>query len=216
MANFTAAILALVEERDRQFLLRVSTDYNLPFEELQSKYLDTAEKAIKVPRKYTKKVKAVEVGEGAPPAADKVAKEPKAASKEKQCCTAQTSKKEPCKFSALKGEVFCKRHLKASLEAADPKPATEAKKKAPAKKAPVEVVHTHTLDAAIHDDCQLCQTHGNPLVEAPQQFEVVVEKPKSVQDRLAELMADTDDEASESESDSEVGVEMGEEAYEEE
>ena len=213
MANFTAAINALVAERDRVFLERVAADYGLKYEELHAKYLETAEQAIKVPRKYTKKPKEVTVvTEGQAPAAPKAPK----AKAEKQCCQAQTSKKEPCKFSALKGEVFCKRHLKASLEAADPKPATEAKKKAPAKKAPVEVVHTHTLDAAIHDDCQLCQTHGNPLVEAPQQFEVVVEKPKSVQDRLAELMADTDDEASESESDSEVGVEMGEEAYEEE
>lgn len=217
MANFTSAILALVEERDRQFLLRVSTDYNLPFEELRVKYLETAEKAIKVPRKYTKKVKEVEVGEGAAPVADKVAKEPKA-SKEKQCCTAQTSKKEPCKFSALKGEVFCKRHLKQSMgesEANEPKA-----KKAPkaAAKKPEQPVHSHPLDQA-DEACNLCASHGNALEQAEPIFEVTKPAPHTgplkvptVAERLAAMLEEAD-EASDPESDEEL---MVEEAYEDE
>jgi len=63
-ANFTAAINALVAERDRVFLLRVAADYNLKFEELQQKYLETAEVAIKVPRKYTKKPKSGDCDRG--------------------------------------------------------------------------------------------------------------------------------------------------------
>jgi hypothetical protein len=118
MASFADAINALVAERDRQFVERIAKEYSLNFEELNKKYLETAEMAIKVPRKYTKKAKepkSVEVVGGAAPDATQVAKAPKVP-KEKPCCTAQTSKKEPCKFSALKGEVFCKRHLKQSLE----------------------------------------------------------------------------------------------------
>ena len=220
MANFTSAILALVEERDRQFLLRVSTDYNLPFEELRAKYLETAEKAIKVPRKYTKKVKEVEVGEGAAPAADKVAKEPKEpkAAKEKQCCTAQTSKKEPCKFSALKGEVFCKRHLKQSLGESEPKePKAKKEPKAAAKK-PEQPVHSHPLDQA-DEACDLCASHGNALEQAEPVFEVAKPahhtgplKVPTVAERLAAMLEEAD-EASEPESEEEL---MVEEEYEEE
>ena len=57
MANFTSAMIALVDERDRQFLERVAQDFNLPFEQLSKLYLDVSATAIKVPRKYTKKVK---------------------------------------------------------------------------------------------------------------------------------------------------------------
>ena len=205
MANFTSAILALTEERDRQFLLRVSADYNLPFEELQAKYLETAEKAIKVPRKYTKKVKSVETAAGPAPAADKVAKEPKAG-KEKQCCTAQTSKKEACKFSALKGEVFCKRHLKQSVgetEHKEPKAKKEPKK---AQK-PEQPVHSHSLDTA-DEACDLCASHGNALEAADQDFEMVQPAPHTgpvktltAAERLAAILADADDSEEESEDD---------------
>ena len=197
MANFTAAINALVAERDRVFLERVATDYGLKFEELHQKYLETAEQAIKVPRKYTKKPKAVNVIETGAEAAPAPAK----AKPEKQCCTAQTSKKEPCKFSALKGEVFCKRHLKASLGEATPA-AAKPKKVAPK---PAEVVHNHALDAEIHDDCALCQSHGNPLATKEQDFEMIAPKPQqTVAERLAALMAETDSDA---ESESEVMIE---------
>jgi hypothetical protein len=38
MANFTAAINALVGERDRVFLVQVAERYKLPFEELSKLY----------------------------------------------------------------------------------------------------------------------------------------------------------------------------------
>lgn len=210
MANFTAAINALVNERDRVFLLRVAEDYKLPFEELQKKYLDTAEEAIKVPRKYKKReaksVTVTVVAEGT--------KVPKAKA-EKQCCTAQTSKKEPCKFSALKGEVFCKRHLKQSLgdsseEAAKPVKKTVKKAEQP--------VHTHQLTGSADADCELCQSHGNPLEAVEAAFEVVAPhtgpvKQLTTAERLAQLMAETDedeDPASEPESEG-----MSEEEFEE-
>jgi len=187
-ANFTSAINALVAERDRVFLLKVAEDYKLPYEELHAKYLDTAEVAIKVPRKYTKReAKAVSVvtESGAAPA-------PKAKA-EKQCCTSQTAKKEPCKFSALKGEVFCKRHLRQSLEEEAPVKEKTATKKA-AKKAP-EPMHTHALDGETHEACAPCQSHGNPLnLDESAEFEQVP-KVVSVASRLAAMLEAADSEA---------------------
>jgi hypothetical protein len=199
-ANFTAAINALVAERDRVFLLKVAEDYKLPYEELHAKYLDTAEVAIKVPRKYTKrepKAVAVVTESGAAPAP----KVPKAKA-EKQCCTSQTAKKEPCKFSALKGEVFCKRHLRQSLEEEAPAKEKTATKKA-AKKAP-EPMHTHALDGETHEACAPCQSHGNPLNLAESAEFEQVPKAASVASRLAAMLEAADSEAeSEAESDAE-------------
>ena len=198
MANFTSAINALVAERDRVFLVRVAQDYNLPLEDLQKKYLETAEQAIKVPRQYKKRepksvsvVAVTEGGEAAKPAP----KVPKAKA-EKQCCTSQTSKKEPCKFAALKGEVFCKRHLKQQLGEASPeapKPAKKAAKKAE------QPVHTHDLTENAAGECDLCESHGNPLEAAESAFEVVrgpatgPVKQLTAEQRLAALLADSDD-----------------------
>jgi len=220
-STFANAIDALVAERDRQFILRVAQDYNLNFDELNAKYLETAAMAIKVPRKYTKRtpkvVTVVEVTEGTVPVKPaKAPKEPKA----KQCCTAQTSKKEPCKFSALKGEVFCKRHLKQSLGEASEPSEPKAKKAPKAPKKGPEPVHTHVMDAEIHADCALCESHGNPMASEVQQFEVVPPVAKAapaphtgpikvvgVADRLAAMLADAAESDSESESeDVEVDV----------
>lgn len=202
MASFADAVNALVAERDRQFVQRIATEYNLNFDELNKKYLETAEMAIKVPRKYTKKAtkepKSVEVGEGAAPDAKEVTKTPKVP-KEKPCCTAQTSKKEPCKFSALKGEVFCKRHLKQSLEETAPKVPKEPKAPKAAKKAE-QPVHTHLLTET-DEACDLCASHGNPLEETEQDFEVVMPSPHTgpvkqltTEQRLAAILNSGDSE----------------------
>jgi hypothetical protein len=203
MASFADAINALVAERDRQFVERIAKEYSLNFEELNAKYLETAEMAIKVPRKYTKKAKepkSVEVVDGAAPDAKEVTKAPKAP-KEKPCCTAQTSKKEACKFSALKGEVFCKRHLKQSMEETAPKVPKEPKVPKVTKKAE-QPVHTHLLTET-DEACDLCASHGNPLEEAEQDFEIVLNTPAvgpvkqlTTAQRLAALLnsGDTDEE----------------------
>jgi hypothetical protein len=169
---FAQACDALVRERDRVFLERVAKDYNLSFEELSTKYLECSEAAIKVPRKYTKKAKVVtvETADG-----ETTAKPVKPVA-EKQCCTAHTSKKEPCKFSALKGEVFCKRHLRASLgEPAEPK-APKAKKAAK----PEQPVHSHPVDQEATEPCDVCTKYGKPLEAPPTEFE-------TVEQRLADL-----------------------------
>ena len=225
MANFTAAINALVAERDRQFLVRVAQDYNLPFEQLSKLYLEVAADAIKVPRKYTKKPKAVAVvteeGEPAEPKPAKEPKEPKAKA-EKQQCTACTSKKEPCKFSALKGEVFCKRHLRADQEAKGEAPPKEKAAKKPATKAE-QPVHTHALTENSKGECALCESHGNPMATGDGEFEVVLGtsgtdpvKQPSVADRLAAILDDAEN--SDSDAESEVYAHLGgltEEGFEE-
>jgi hypothetical protein len=246
-ANFTAAINALVAERDRVFILKVATDYNLDFAELQGKYLETAEQAIKVPRKYKKREPKLvtvtnEAGETVevPAKPAKEPKEPKAKA-EKQKCTACTSKKEPCKFSALKGEVFCKRHLKQSLgEEAPAEPKVPKVKKV--KEAKLVPVHTHALDEEPTGPCPPCSKYGAALAPVTSEFEAVVRPkapatgpikpvpadaesdaeseseeqeeltPASAAQRLAALLADTDSE-SESASDDELDT-IAEEVYE--
>jgi len=222
MASFADAVNALVAERDRQFIERISKEYNLDFAELSQKYLETAEVAIKVPRKYTKKAKSVEVVEGEAPKTSEVAAKAPKASKDKPCCTAQTSKKEPCKFSALKGEVFCKRHLKQSLGEVEPKePKANKEPKKAASKKPEQPIHTHPLSET-DEACDLCASHGNPLEEVEQDFEIVKPGPAvgpvkepTVAQRLAAMLEEVEEDASD-DSASELGCDIMEEEYEEE
>jgi hypothetical protein len=159
-SSFALACDALARERDRVFLMQVATDYKIAFEELEAKYLVAAESAIKVPKQ--KKVRAAKVSiEGKP---------------EGERCQALTAKKGQCSFSPLKGECYCKRHLKQQSEAPKqdvPKPVKPEPKKAAAKVAPV---HEHEIDDEKHAECDLCQTHGGGLAEE-EEFEEAVEAP---------------------------------------
>ena len=72
------------------------------------------------------------------------------------------------------------------------------------------------------EDCQLCQTHGNPLAEAAEEFELagpatgpVKPAPTSVADRLAALLAESEEESG-SEAESEDLEVAAEEDYEDE
>jgi hypothetical protein len=173
---FALACDAMVRERDRAFLLKVSEDYKIPFAELEAKYLGTAEEAIKVPKVRKAKVTV----EGA------------------NKCQAQTAKKGPCSFSALKGECFCKRHLaQQNAEPKPPKPPKEPKAKV-AKPTKVEPTHTHEPSDEPVKDCELCESHGTALAEE-EDFEVVmpgdeVDSAQAEQDMLAESDGEYDDE----------------------
>ena len=170
---FALACDALVRERDRVFLLKVSEDYKIPFSELEAKYLGTAAEAIKVPK--VRKVKVTVEG------ANK--------------CQAQTAKKGPCSFSALKGECFCKRHL--AQQNADPKPAKPAKepKVKVAKPTKVEPTHSHPPSDEPVKDCELCESHGSALAEE-EDFEIVMPDDPTLaeQDMLAESDGEYDEE----------------------
>jgi hypothetical protein len=162
---FALACDALVRERDRVFLLKVSEDYNIPFAELEAKYLGASEEAIKVPKVRKAKV-SVEGGNK---------------------CQAQTAKKGPCSFSAIKGECFCKRHL--AQQNAEPKMVKapkEPKAPKPAKPVKVEPIHTHEPSDTRVPDCDLCESHGSALAEE-EDFEIVM--PGDAED---EMLADSD------------------------
>jgi len=199
-STFALACDAMLRARDEEFLGRVAADYNLDLAELTSKFLSAECKSTKVYKK--REPKSVSLN-GA------IVK-----SSEKASCTAHTAKNLPCKFGALKGEVFCKRHLNAQNF-------SEVAKAAKRIKAPkgVQPVHTHKLDNTLHGDCDTCQTYGNPLIRE-QDFEVVdsdeplgcasqlptpfgspereavpavFEVPQSVRDRLAAMLSEAED-----------------------
>jgi hypothetical protein len=171
---FALACDALVRERDRVFLLKVSEDYKIPFSELEAKYLCTAEEAIKAPKKVRK---AKVVVEGA------------------NKCQAQTAKKGPCSFSALKGECLCKRHL--AQQNAPPKPDKPAKEPKVKVTNPVKVdpTHAHPPSASLVKDCDLCESHGSALAEE-EDFEIVMPgaADQAEHDMLAESDGEYDDE----------------------
>lgn len=184
-SSFALACDALARERDRVFLVRVSADYNIPFEELEAKYLVEAESAIKVPKKKGPRKAVVSVE-------DQPGK-----------CQALTAKKGQCSFSALKGECFCKRHMKKDAEPKQdiPKPVKPPSKKAAAK---VDPVHTHVVDSKIHADCALCQSHGNILAQKPvEEFEEAVEEAPPVMEMPADSEDEEDEESEESEGEGE-------------
>ena len=169
---FALACDALVRERDRTFLLKVSEDYKIPFAELEAKYLGTSEEAIKIPKVRKAKVTV----EGA------------------NKCQAQTAKKGPCSFSALKGECFCKRHL--AQQNAEPKPAKPAKEPKVKVSKPVKVdpTHSHPPSDEPVKVCDLCESHGSALSEE-EDFEIVMPDPaRAEQDMLAESDGEYDDE----------------------
>lgn len=158
--NFALACDALVRQRDRAFLERLATDYNLDLAELESKYLETGDGHVKVAKKVRKAKVTIEGPDAAPK------------------CQATTAKKGPCSFAALKGECFCKRHLRQEQEKTAPKEkkdAPEPKKVAPPVK--IDPVHDHPVDdGETHAECELCQTHGNPIEFEPDEYEEAAEE----------------------------------------
>ena len=108
----------------------MATDYNLPLEELTQKYEGLVVAGFKVPRKRAER---------------KEAEHP---------CKGTTAKGVACKFSALPGCEFCKRHGKEPKELKAPK----APKKAP--KSENVPMHTHDLDGEEHPECELCVSQG--------------------------------------------------------
>jgi hypothetical protein len=193
--TFAQAVDKMVRDRDSAFLRKIAEDYKLPFEELESKYLATAEAVVKVKRPYKKREpKMVEItNENGEKVQVPVAKKEEDSNKEKKTCEAHTSKKEPCKFSALKGGCFCKRHQRQHDEEQSGVPAAKKQKTETAKKQE-QPLHNHALDTK-GDACDLCESHGNPLAaDAEQDFEIVLNDAptKSAKERLAEMLEELD------------------------
>ena len=203
--NFALAVDKMVRERDIAFLQKIAEDYKLPFEELQAKYTTVAEAAVKVKRPYKKREpKMVEITNAEGEKIQVAVKEDKEASKEKKTCEAQTSKKEACKFSALKGGCFCKRHQRQHDEEQSGEPAPKRTKKEVVQKQE-QPLHTHALDTP-GKECNLCESHGNPLTSDGDDFELVmpaeseeVKAPVALTaaQRLAAMLEESDEESSE-------------------
>lgn len=161
--------LAVVEN---QFIETIAKDYNLPIEELRAKYKVTSE-TTSLKRPYKRKATVETVDQDGNKVETKKAKE----SEDRALCKGTTAKREPCKFHALKGGEFCKRHQEAFelLEARRTGQAVPATKNIGG----IEPKHTHGPDAALHGDCDLCQSHGPVLGGF---------KPQVVMDRLHSII----------------------------
>lgn len=163
---------------ETQFLETVAKDYNLPIEELREKYKITAE-ATSLKRPYKRKATVETVDQDGNKIQTKKAKD-----EDRPVCKGTTAKREPCKFHALKGCDFCKRHQEAfELEEArrSGKQIITTNKLTVA--AEGELLHTHKPDDIMHTECNMCQTYGPVLG----QFKPVEVKPLSteeVQNRL--------------------------------
>jgi hypothetical protein len=217
--NFALAVDKMVRERDIAFLQKIAEDYKLPFEELQAKYTTVAEAAVKVKRPYKKREpKMVEITNAEGEKIQVAVKEDKEASKEKKTCEAQTSKKEACKFSALKGGCFCKRHQRQHEEEQSGEPAPKKAKKEVVQKQE-QPLHTHALDTP-GKECNLCESHGNPLTSDGDDFELVMpaesEEEEEVKapvaltaaQRLAAMLEESDEESSEEVEEEEVAMDL--------
>jgi len=221
--TFALAVDKMVRERDIAFLQKIAEDYNLSFEELQEKYTTVAEEAVKVKRPYKKREpKMVEITNAEGEKIQVAVKEDKESSKEKKTCEAQTSKKEACKFSALKGGCFCKRHQRQHEEEQSGEPAPKKAKKEVVQKQP-QPLHTHALDTQ-GKECHLCESHGNPLTSDGDDFELVMPAEEieeseeeetqapapaalSAAQRLAAMLEESDDEE-ESDEEEDVAVDL--------
>ena len=177
--SFSTAISALVKTAvsavETQFLETISKDYNLPLEELKAKYKVTAESAS-FKRPYKRKATADVVDETGQKVEIKKSKDD-----DRLLCKGTTAKREPCKFHALKGGCYCKRHQ----DAFDLEEAKRSGKELPTVEKPakdtgrVDPVHTHKPDAEVHESCDLCQSHG-PVLGA---FDA-----ETVEERLANII----------------------------
>ena len=169
-----AGLKTQFEDAMRTLVQRIAEGEGLDEAELMAKYLVnvipmTKEAKGKAPAKRQAKVTITETG-----------------SATKCCCT--TAKGKPCALKVLDGSTMCRVHLKKADEpgpAPKPKKTKESKPKKAKKVKTDAPVHTHELDEEDHDDCELCQTHGNPLNETQEEeYETVQSPRRTLRERL--------------------------------
>jgi hypothetical protein len=187
-------------------LTEVAKDHDLDLEVLKERYLATPEW---VPTPVTAKV----------PRTPRVPKE----KPEVQKCSGLTAKGGPCTFVA-KCDGLCGIHLrKANTPPKEPKAAGEPKKKGGRKPKDVQPKaeipqHTHGLTEEA-EECVVCETQGNVMNPnlTKAEFEAVADDGKSIQDRLAAILANAeqdDDEEAEEPAESPEPMEIPEEPKE--
>ena len=198
-------------------LSRVADGENLDIDDLVSKYLpeDVAPAKATTTKAAPKKKRAAKVSVNPEPA------------KESTKCTSKTAKGKQCTLKAVDGECMCRVHLKAASKPAAPArvprgPATGPVKpprddddsedddeikpvRKPKKvKKTEQPKHTHKLDGEVHEDCELCQTHGSAMADTDdeeEEFETVMSPPRTLRERLASIVKTQEYEDDEEEED---------------
>lgn len=175
-------------------LCKVCLDYELDFQELSAKYMDSPEALSFFTTSQTR-----EVVKEPKKKAEKKPREPKA----EKPCSGLTSKGGPCKFKAMAGSDLCGIHQrKAEGVKAEKKPKVETEKKS--KKSPkakkTEPKHEHPVGDK-SDECELCESHGD--VVEPQltesTFEATVQDGADIKAKLQAILSEEDDEEPEPE-----------------
>jgi hypothetical protein len=177
--TLAAAIETQVYDTLHTLLGQIAKDYELSHGELVDKYLVKGREGSPPPQFiYTKGDLSDSEDEVKPKRKAAKVKVTKAKSDSEEerdgKCTAKTAKGLPCKNKAFGGGCMCRVHT--PKEGEEPKGKKEPKaKKAPAKRGrkvkKSEPEHSHKMDELAGSDCELCETHGNPL-EGDQEFEV--------------------------------------------
>lgn len=184
-------------------LSRVAEGEGFEVDELVSKYLPADVAPAKATTKATPKKKR--------DAKVSVNPEPSAATTATKC-NSTTAKGKKCSLKAVDGECMCRVHLKAASKPAAPPrvprgPATGPVKpprdeesddendikpvRKPKKvKKTEQPKHTHKLDGEVHEDCELCQTHGSAMADTDEEeeFEMVMSPPRTLRERLVDVV----------------------------
>jgi hypothetical protein len=164
--DLTRAIETSVYETLHSLLGQLAKDYSLDHGELVDRYLVRGREGSPPPSFiYTKEV---ETPKAPKKAKVKVTRADSDSEEREGKCTALTAKGTQCKNKAFGGGCMCRVHSKGT-EPKEAKAPKEAKKRG--RKAKAEPEHTHKLDEMAGGDCELCETHGNPL-NGEQEFEV--------------------------------------------
>jgi hypothetical protein len=189
MASFVsdsifAGLKTQFEDAMRSLVQKIADGEGLDEAELMSKYLVNV-------------IPATKEAKGKAPVKERKAKVTVTPATDEKC-SCLTAKGKPCALKPMFGTMMCRVHTKkaeaegmvASGSGAgpikEPKEPKKAGKPKKAKKVKADApVHTHALDGEDHDDCELCQTHGNPLNEiVEEEFETVTSPRRSLRERL--------------------------------
>jgi hypothetical protein len=223
LLNLEDSLLLSMEKTMKKIFKEIAAMETVPtYEELKARYFPDERATEEEEKPKKKKAKA----------APKEAKEPKEAksdAEEKPKCQGVTVKGAPCKKFAMAGKCFCSIHNPDKEEKpkkekpakkipgtqleeeAEDEPVTPKAKKtkkvktpsAPKKELPV---HSHEVDEEEHDDCDMCQSHGNVASGSTPKYEVAAD----LRTRLKNILGGIDG------SDDEVEEEKAEELIEEE
>jgi hypothetical protein len=228
MLDMENAMLTTMERAMKKVFKEIAAMDHVPsYEELKARYFPSDDAEIEEapkPKKEEKKKAAPKKKEAKP----KESESDGEAAPEKGKCQGVTVKGLPCKKNAMSGGCFCSVHKpkegdeepkkKKEKKAVEKKgePLEEeafgtpppSKKKAKSPSAPKKSlpVHTHEVDEEIHEDCDMCQTHGNSATGMNPKYEVA----QDLKSRLASILGAIDGSDEDLEEEAEALIEENE------